>query len=83
MAFCQVLLGRDLVKLVNENPLDLDWWGDKVSEHSRICPSDPLPTPCLPPTEIWIRIATILCPRNTYGMARCTETCSDTARCRA
>ena len=45
MAFCQVLLGRDLVKLVNENPLDLDWWGDKVSEHSRICPSDPLPTP--------------------------------------
>ncbi|KAK3358670.1 hypothetical protein B0T25DRAFT_563746 [Lasiosphaeria hispida] len=45
MAFCQIVLGRDIVKLVKENPHNFKWWDDKVMEHEKMCPSDPVPIP--------------------------------------
>jgi pyranose oxidase len=44
MAFCQVLLSRDLVNLVKKDPYGLGW-KTKVEKHHRRFPEDPLPIP--------------------------------------
>lgn len=44
MAFCQVVLKRTLVENVKNDPYDLGW-AEKVAEHKKTAPADPLPFP--------------------------------------
>ena len=44
MAFCQIVLKRSLVENVINDPYDLGWT-EKVKEHKKRFPKDPLPFP--------------------------------------
>jgi pyranose oxidase len=45
MSFCQIVLDAKLINKVPENPYDLPWWMEKVDEHKKKYPQDPIPIP--------------------------------------
>ncbi|KLO05211.1 FAD/NAD(P)-binding domain-containing protein [Schizopora paradoxa] len=45
MAFCQIILKKELIDSIQKNPYDLPWWKERVENHVENYPEDPLRFP--------------------------------------
>ncbi|KLO05207.1 pyranose 2-oxidase [Schizopora paradoxa] len=45
MAFCQIILKKELIDSIQKNPYNLPWWKERVENHVKNYPEDPLRFP--------------------------------------